>query len=54
MIAGEGRVKIGDKWYEVGEGAFIYIPPDVPHAYENPNETVFRFICIIPTVGEPK
>lgn len=54
VLSGNGKIKIGERWYDVGAGTFIYIPPNVPHAYENPGNDVFRFICVIPTEGEPK
>lgn len=54
VLSGEGRVKIGGRWYVAGEGTFIYVPPSVPHAYDNPGKEVFRFICVIPVAGEPR
>lgn len=48
ILEGEGKVKIGSKWYVVSEGYFIYIPPNVEHEYVNTGEKTLKFICVIP------
>ena len=59
ILSGRGRIKVGDKTYDVGEGYFVYIPPNVEHEYHNTGDSVFRFLCMIPhkpsvPEGEPE
>jgi quercetin dioxygenase-like cupin family protein len=49
VLAGEGRVLLGDEWHAVGVGSVIFVPADLLHTYENTGETPFRFLCGIPT-----
>jgi len=48
ILDGEGRVRIGNSWHEVGPGYVIYVPPNVPHTYVNTGEALLRFICAVP------
>ncbi|MCD6324424.1 MAG: cupin domain-containing protein [Desulfurococcales archaeon] len=57
VVKGEGRLRIGRKWYDVRAGDFIYVPPNTVHEYINAGEESFEFICVIPlkpTVDEDK
>ena len=47
VIRGKGRVRIGRSTYNVGEGTFLYIPPNVEHEYWADEE--LWFICVIPS-----
>jgi len=47
VLEGSGRVRIGSKTYDVGEGYAIYIPPNVEHEYWAGQEGM-KFLCIIP------
>ena len=47
IVSGGGRVRIGGKTYEVGEGSFLYIPPNAEHEYWAGPEGM-RFLCMIP------
>ena len=50
VIDGEGEILIGNEVYRVSKGNFIFIPPNIVHAYRNTSKTkTFRFLCIIPT-----
>ena len=51
VLSGRGRVFIGDESFDVEEGFFVYVPPNVPHQFVNAGEDVFRFICAIPKVS---
>lgn len=48
IVEGQGKVRINDQWHEVKPGDVIFVPPDVPHNYENAGETAFKFLCGIP------
>ncbi len=48
VLEGEGRVRVGSKWYDVSKGYFIFIPPNVEHEYVNTGPTNLSFLCMIP------
>ncbi len=48
VLKGQGTVRIGERHYEVGEGFFLYIPPNVVHEYWNTGITPWEIICTIP------
>ncbi len=48
ILKGTLKLRIEDKEYIVQEGHAIYIPPNVPHEYENIGNTTAIFICTIP------
>ena len=48
ILSGSGRVRIGGKTYEVEEGFYLYIPPNVEHEYWA-GEAGMRFLCMIPS-----
>ena len=48
ILEGEGRIRIGSKWYDFTKGSFIYVPPNVEHEYINTGNGTLRFICVIP------
>jgi len=47
VLKGKGRVRIGSSTYTVGEGYYLYIPPNVEHEYWADEE--LWFICVIPS-----
>lgn len=47
VLEGSGRVRIGGKTYDISEGYFIYIPPNVEHEYWSGSEGM-RVLCMIP------
>ncbi len=48
ITRGKGKVKIGDTWYDVESGYFLFVPPNAPHEYKNTGDEPLEFICIIP------
>ena len=48
ILEGRGLVVCGDEKRRVGPGCVIFIPPDVPHHFENLGDAVLRFLCLIP------
>ncbi len=48
ILAGQARIGVGDKTYEVKTGDVVFIPEGVPHWYENIGKDNFEFLCIIP------
>ncbi|ABM79957.1 cupin domain-containing protein [Hyperthermus butylicus] len=47
VIKGSMKVRIGSNTYDVGEGSFIFIPPNVEHEYWAGSEGA-HFLCLIP------
>ena len=48
VLKGRMRIGVGNRSYEVGEGYFMYIPPNVEHDYTNIGDEEALFICVIP------
>lgn len=48
ILSGKGSIRIGPTTYTVGEGYFLYIPPNVEHEYRAGPEGM-SFLCIIPS-----
>jgi mannose-6-phosphate isomerase-like protein (cupin superfamily) len=48
----EGRVSflLGGKWSELGPGAVVFAPRQVPHTFRNPSDTPSR-MCVLTTPG---
>lgn len=54
IIAGEGRVRIGEQLLEVHEGDVVVTPPTVPHGLTNTGTAPLLFLNIVqPTGNEP-
>lgn len=51
VIAGKGRLKIGEQVFELTEKDFAVVPANTLHQFENPYDTPFEFICIVPNRG---
>jgi quercetin dioxygenase-like cupin family protein len=52
VLEGTGEVTEGRRVHALEAGSVLLIPPDVPHQFRNPGESVLRFICLIP-IREP-
>jgi quercetin dioxygenase-like cupin family protein len=52
VIKGRGRLTIDGQPTELGEKDFAYVPPNTMHQFENPYDSEFEFICIVPERGE--
>lgn len=48
VVAGRGRVWIGEDVRDVEAGMALFIPAGVPHAYETIGDDAFVFLCAIP------
>lgn len=48
VLEGNGRIRIGEKVYDVKEGYTVFIPPNIEHEYWNTGNKTLKFICIIP------
>lgn len=46
VIEGNGNVTLGDRELEIGEGDFIFIPPNIFHRIRSKNG--MRIICVVP------
>ena len=49
VVEGQGRVLLGDTWRDVAAGSVIFVPAGLRHTYVNAGDTLFRFLCGIPT-----
>ncbi|MDD3731780.1 MAG: cupin domain-containing protein [candidate division Zixibacteria bacterium] len=52
VIRGRGKLRLGDQIFELGEKDFALVPANTEHQFENPFDTPFEFICIVPEKGE--
>lgn len=48
VIAGHGRLSIGEETTELDPGDFAFVPPESEHQFENAGDSDFEFICIVP------
>jgi quercetin dioxygenase-like cupin family protein len=48
IVHGHGRVLLGDRWTEIGEGDAVYVEPDELHQFQADDEQPLGFICVIP------
>jgi quercetin dioxygenase-like cupin family protein len=48
ILDGHGLVVCGEEKARVGPGYVIFIPPNVPHHFENLGDEILRFLCLIP------
>jgi quercetin dioxygenase-like cupin family protein len=51
VIKAKGTLTIGDQVNELSEGDFAFVPPNLKHQFNNPNDSDFEFICIVPNRG---
>src|SRR5688572_24563853 len=51
VLAGRGRVTVGDEVVEVTAGDVLYIPAGAPHSYEVV-EAPFEFLCMVPNAPD--
>jgi len=51
-IKGKGKVTVGGEEYILKENMAAYVPPEVPHSYENIGNEDWVFICMIPLKKE--
>jgi quercetin dioxygenase-like cupin family protein len=48
VLAGRGRLRIGESWHEVATGSVMLVPANARHMFENTGDEPFRFLCGIP------
>jgi quercetin dioxygenase-like cupin family protein len=51
IIKGNGKVHIDGKDYDIKEGSYAYVPPDVLHQFINTGEESLELMCIVPEIG---
>lgn len=47
IIAGHGRLTIGDSVVEVKAGSVVYVPPGDKQSLENNGPTAMEFLCLV-------
>ena len=52
VVEGQGRVRIGDEWHDIGPGSVVLVPAGMRHSYANAGDTPLRFLCGIPTPSQ--
>jgi quercetin dioxygenase-like cupin family protein len=50
ILEGQGEVTEGARIYELQPGSTVFISPGTPHQFRNPNDTMLRFVCLIPNL----
>ena len=45
VMSGRGRMRLGDRVFEVGPGDTVHIAPGTAHCIENIGEAELRFLC---------
>ena len=48
VLSGKGKVRCGNEEKIVEAGYVVFIPPNVPHCFENLGEDTLKFLCLIP------
>jgi quercetin dioxygenase-like cupin family protein len=51
VMKGKGRLTIEGRTHEIGEGDFAFVPSNKKHQFQNPYDSRFEFICIVPNRG---
>lgn len=53
IVRGQGEVRLGCRYIQVGMGDVVYVGPDDPHQFLNPNsEEPFGFLCVVDAVRD--
>lgn len=51
-LEGRASARVGDETFEITPGSALVVPPDVPLAIGNPNDTPFRAVAVLPVGGQ--
>ncbi len=52
VLRGEGKVLLGENFFEISEGHAVFVPENIEHQFLNTSESeVLEFICVIPKGG---
>jgi mannose-6-phosphate isomerase-like protein (cupin superfamily) len=54
VIDGELEFRLGDETLTAGAGAWVFVPPQVPHAFANRCDAPARFILIMSPAGHDR
>lgn len=53
VLRGRGRVRVGEETFEVGPFDLVYVPPEAPHQFLNPDpQEPFGFLCPVDAVRD--
>ena len=53
VVEGRGRALIAGRTYELSAGSWAHVPANADHFFENACDGDFRFVCIVPSRGDP-
>jgi len=47
VLAGRGKVRLGDEWHPVGPMDVVLVGPDQPHRFLNDGLETIRILCVV-------
>jgi len=51
ILEGHGEIEIDGRIEQVSKGSYAFIPGNTLHQFRNTGDSIFKFICIVPTEG---
>jgi uncharacterized cupin superfamily protein len=51
ILEGELAIAVGDEWHMLGPGAFVLVPPGIPHTFANRGSVPARILNIQQPAG---
>lgn len=51
FLEGEGELMIDGVIHQVKPGSYAFVPGNTIHQFKNTGSTLFKFICIVPSIG---
>ncbi len=46
---GHGEVLMNNTWHPLSPGSTVFVPPNAEHQFRNRNDSLFTFVCLIPS-----
>ena len=54
IVDGEIEFRVGEETFEATSGAYVFVPPQVPHAFANRTDAPARFLLIMSPPGHDR
>ncbi len=48
IVAGSGKIWYGTEFYDIKQGDYLYVEPNVEHQFVNTGDEPLAFICLVP------